>query len=85
MWREPGPPFGFWSNGPYGTGAPIFFEDAPFGIYVAPIPWLPMTGGMPSHSAVWRTVFDAGWITRVACGTRRSVAATALGPSVVPV
>lgn len=84
MYREPGPPFGFWSNGPYDNGAWIFFEDPPYGAYVAPTVWLPMTGGTPAHSAVWRTAFDAGWLDRVVCGTRRSVADTAVGVSVVP-
>lgn len=82
MWREPGLPFGFWSTGPYGTGMPIFFEDPPFGTYVAPTVWLPMTTE-PAHRPVERTVFHAGWIGPVGCGSRRSVAATAVGPSVV--
>lgn len=33
---------GHWSYGPYGTGAPIFIEDAPFGVAIAPTVWLPM-------------------------------------------
>lgn len=42
IWREPGPPFGFWSTGPDGGLTPIFFEDPPFGTPVAPTVWLPM-------------------------------------------
>lgn len=74
----------------YGTAVTPVWSWTPdkyeltYGTVVAPTAWLPMTGGTASHSAVWRTVFDAGWLDRVACGTRRSVAATAVGPSVVP-
>lgn len=52
------PPRGHWSYGPYGTGTPIFFEDPPFGTYVAPMVWLPMepvpTNGPPyTHTFSW--------------------------------
>lgn len=73
----------FWSLTPSGYWLGWAVEPPTFATIVAPTAWLPMARE-PAHVPVEWSPFRPGVVDRVGCSARRTVAATAVGPSVVP-